>query len=649
MARVDLIIKAIDQASNVIGSIDRRLQGLQNTTKGFVGDTILGGLAIGAGFAAVNTAINIATSAIGSFASALSNAADIQVESTVLAGQLSQLLNKSYEETNSILDQLNKNITEQVDVLPGLTEGYTRLGRQLLDSVIPAATELGGSLNTRKLIEYTTELSRAYGLLAQTTPGLTTGEVLTTLTKAISGTSTIAELSRLDLFQKNPILLRGLREELIRRGVDELKDLDEAARVEVLRKVGNLILDDETVSRLSNTLQGRLEGFVTKLFDPTSGIFGFARQIETRGSQTVLSAVNNAVGQFFEVLNEISDIFADLGFRDTGALELIYDFFTWIAQQLNSLELLIKANRGKILQSLEFVRKFISGNSSFGEFIYKLGESIGRLIGLNIDDILKGGQVFNDLAGKIISAIQVFIAGLISGIGQGLLLEAENQARIISGNITGSTTEVLIEYFTDLILNNLGVSLQGLASKQGDDLARFVSDNFIGIMKSYFNSLIPFWGDSLNAQIPSIIDVLVSGVTGIFNLLVNGVERIFNSVKNAIPVVGDIIPDVDVNNTRPENTGKNIKNSAYGHIPLMNAISIESRLAPGTKPIIANDSEFVLTQNQMKNLLTNTQGNVPNITINIQGILDERIVRQMKDAINSEWKHYKNSSYRTAY
>lgn len=643
MARVDLIIKAIDQASNTIGSIDRRLQGLQNTTKNFTADTILGGLAIGAGFAAVNTAINLATSALNSFGKALSNAAEIQVETTVLAGQLSQLLNKSYEETTSILDELNKTITEQVDVLPGLTEGYTRLGRQLLDSVIPAATELDGSLNTKKLIEYTTELSRAYGLLAQTTPGLTQDEVLSTLTKAIGGTATLAELFRLDLFQKNPILQRALREELVRRGVDELKDLDEAARVEVLRKVGSLILTDETISRLSNTLQGRLEGLFTKLFDPTSGIFGFARQLDTRGNFTVLDAVNNAVGQFFEVLNEIASIFSDLGFRDTGILESLYDFFTWLAEQLQTVEILIKNNRDRILRSLDFVRKFMSGEQSFVEFLFNLGQTIGRVLGNLIGNLAKNSEQINEFARNLIVAISSFLTGILVGIGRGLADSLIGDPEELAEKIKTGMFDLMSNYVQNMLY--VAIPGSGLFSQSETD-ARSLGEKILDgilylfneLINSYFNGLFPFLGEvypDIQITGQQLAQVVQSMIADIRDLILDFVEGAYSAIKNIIPLGNTVLPEIDLGTPNTANidaSKQNIKNSAYGAVSSLNAISVES------------SSSLASKSNLLSNRYSNSNSNsVPNVTINVQGILDERIIRQIKSAIQSEWKQYKNT------
>lgn len=580
MADVDLIIKAVDQATNVIKGIDRQLGKLDNSLQRSQSLGVAGGLAIGAGFAAVSTAIGVATFAVGAFSRTLSEASQAQVEQLVLTGQLAELMSTTYDRADQIMGQVNDKLAETAARLPGVTSDYVQLGQQITDSLLPAARDLNGEINPERLAQLTSDIASAF-LIGGKAVGSSQSQIAAGITRALGGNATLAELKRLDVFEKNPALIRFLEEELTKRGVSELKDLDEVTRITILQSISKRFLTDETVARIEQSLAGRLEGFASSIFDPTTGLLGFRNKIETRANQTVLDSVNAFVGELLDVVNVFAEILGLTGFDSNSLLESLYDFFIWLAKITNDFEQFLTANREEIVSKIEYVKSVFTGEGegTLSGFFFNLAIELGDFFNNLVDEI--DYSFLGEFAFKVTESLLSFMVGVAVKMGQFLTdpsLQFEIASEVADGFIKALYERV------------------GLGTPDKLDLG----------------ALNP--GDSSR---PSIAPIT-------------------SPTAPLIPTVNDELPA-----SLTRGGGR-----AIGNIPtaLYNAIRSEQLAAPNANPVIANDSELILNQKQIKEFLSSNRGSVTN-NVYVQGILDQSIINQIVQALDRQWGSTANNYF----
>lgn len=453
--RTELIIEAVDRASSTLTSIDSKVDSLGSNVGGLAGQFGVASFAGEAAFKAVEAAINLAGEAVGFFVDNLQKAADVQTQNIATAANIGALVGGGLDQNLEIVQKLTDAIVEQTSALPGLTQEYQNIGQSILDNVIPAARDAAGNLDPDKLVQYTTELSRAFGLLGQSA-GLNSSDVNLGLGRALSGGS-IAELRQLGLFERNPALLTALQDELTKRGVAELKDLDAAARVDIIRQLGNRFITDETVSALSQTFNGQIEGFLSSLFDPNSGIFGFAKKLSGRGDKSIIDAATVVLDQIFTLFGQVAQISFDaFGITGEDITEAIYDIVVWFSGLVTNISEYITdpQNQADITARLQAIGNFLNNIKETFEQIYpivsNIFESIGALLAVVID--------FAD-----------FIAGILSGNKE----QAEQAKSRLDESILNFFTQVaenIVDFFNfvksslENAKNNAQNLLQSIAS-----------------------------------------------------------------------------------------------------------------------------------------------------------------------------------------
>lgn len=328
-ATIDILFKAVDQASGTANKIGNAVDGINKKSELSIGKAASLGAAFGGAMMAIEAAANIASNAIGFIGTRISEASQANNDMISTTGMLQGLLDTSFGNAGTIVDKLGDSIFKATNALPGITKEYDELANSIIDNLIPAAKSAEGVLDPDKLIAVTTDLTKTFGLIGRNA-GLQRADTTLGLSRAIGGGS-MAELRNLGLFERNPALMNQIKEQLTQRGVTELKELDEKTRIEILRKVGGTLVSPETLSKLTDTLDARIEGLMGTLFDPKRGMFGFLRKLDDRGGKNVLDAVKDAFDGIMKIFEPLGKIAKNMGFSDAAGLELIFDFFSSVS------------------------------------------------------------------------------------------------------------------------------------------------------------------------------------------------------------------------------------------------------------------------------------------------------------------------------
>ncbi len=412
-----------NQASAVISGLSNQIN---RDLSGSLGRATLGAnLMTGA----ISAGLQRLTSLIGNIGGKLNEVMDIQQGNIATAGTLMKLVGFTFKEASDYIDQFSSNMAKVASTLPGATSDYVKLGKGIMDNLVPAFKTLNGSFDKKGYTEALNDITRDAGFLAsanKTDIGLTSQGI----SKFLAGRS-VKELAQSKFFEDNPAILSLIESEADKLGID-LEKSTERQRVDILRTV--LATPKEVLLASSNSLSGLIEGFKSSLIDPNTGLFGLMRDLsEKSGSQTALHSITDAVksligeGGLFE---QTSKALAGLGIvlgDPMVKLKSAADDFTESVKQITSI--FQEFNNRRPGQTLDDSKETLEEDlkyyfSNLFDFT-TLGKSLAKIV----------NGIFNGIFAFIWSGgLQSLIGGIAKGLGAFLTnLDWSVYATILSG------------------------------------------------------------------------------------------------------------------------------------------------------------------------------------------------------------------------
>lgn len=580
-SQIQLIFEAIDRTSATVNKIDSGIKGLSGSSSAL--GSALSGVFAGAGIAAFNTAISAATATFDAFGDAISRGASRQSDLISSAGGLAVAINQPISNATDILRDLNAELTQSVSSLPGATQAYLDLAGGIADNLVPAAKDLAGNLNIDQLQQVTKEITEAYGVIASG-QGVQTPDVVKALQGAISGRS-ISELRNLLLFQEGTgsKVLEEIQNQLIARNVSELKDLDERARIEVIKIAGEKFATDEFKDALSNTFEGNLEGIKT-IFDRLTD---FSRVLSGRNNLSVIDAATDVLKSVMGLFDKISTSLGQaFGVNDETLLTFVFDSLKGLSSFIDSVAASIDTNAltaffSRIQDVFNAINDLVSNdNLAAASDIFSGGFDIGKKIGEAIRNWVESIDWSNVLIdfGEVIIAVVNFAAGFVMGLNEEL---RKMWLNLLAG-----------------ILDTLVSGFQGILLSVGEAINSWVSQVV---------SKVQEFGTNLISKINEIWNALISAVG-------NAIESAKSAIQNALKNIGSTIVNTV---TGGGETG--------GSAKLEDAGATYSRYSTG-------------------NTISNNSNPVFNITLVIgNNINPDAMADQLMNAIDQRWKQYNNT------
>ena len=395
---------------------------------------------------AFEAAFDLGSKAIGGFLKSLDEASDATLANVKTVGALSSTIGQSFEVTDRLNNKIIKGLAEQAAVLPGTTDDYVKFYRAVSDNVANASKEInGGVFSADQFEKQITQVSSKFTVLGGK---LSAAQNIKTFESLMNGRS-LAQLEKLEYFMTNPALMKGIKATLKADfGGKDISKLTSGARLQVVTKALDMTLTDDTVKRLSNTLDAYKESLLSNLFDPTVGLFGWLRDVDgnlENGVQTAYQGVTDFVGSIIGdkgVLTAIGSLLQTMGFKFVDPMAQIRfysmraaNFFNGVAAKLRyfanfgNLDEGITMIQGWFIQApiaiaswaLKNVRELMNmiRQSNFGE---KVGAFLATMANGLASDLASGnGGILGELIGTIgyvgLTLVKALGSGLITFIG----------------------------------------------------------------------------------------------------------------------------------------------------------------------------------------------------------------------------------------
>ena len=444
----------------------------------------------------------------------------------------------------------------------------------------------------------------------------------------------MAELSRLDFFEKNKAVLATLKTNLEAQG-KELKELSSKEILDLAQTA--LSVADDVIQASSNSVGGMIDGFKSSLLDPTSGLFGFMREIDGR---SVMDAAAGTIKKLIGptgIFYKIGKIAEGLGLSADPAA-MIINGLDAVTEWLSGIDTFLSAFRSKIDRGVIDIGDFdpgaaMSGITSFigGLFnrlssainnmdVTAIGNRLGLGIALAVDgivnfirnvDFLAIGNAFLKLGMVGVYAIGTAMANVDYGAiammwFKGLRLAAMTAIAVIGASIVGVSAPIIA------VIAVVAATVTGI---------------FIGIKN--------FWvsrGGTLQSVMASVADQIAS----LFRALKDRIAAmlsIFNGSDGPSGFTGRRTMSKQSQRLRPDGP--------------IRAMDRERAAAPGANLVVANDTEAIFNRSQQAGLLsalTAPRGGM-NVTININGAQQsaDEITQKVTQALNQQWRKFSQS------
>jgi predicted chitinase len=225
----------------------------------------------------------------------LQSAVSIQLQQITGATNIAALTGKSIQEAQTLIQTTEDALAVSAAALPGNTEDFKQLARSINDDLIGAFKNLDGQLDTGRYQKSLISISESFGALtASSTRDI--GNTQLALSKALSGAS-VSELRQLAFFEQNANVRSALEKAIAEAGIKSLRDLTIEGRVKLLESIGAQFVDENFKGLAGDSVDGLLQSFRSKLFDPSTGIFGIMKDLEpaTDGIQSVFTSFNKVL------------------------------------------------------------------------------------------------------------------------------------------------------------------------------------------------------------------------------------------------------------------------------------------------------------------------------------------------------------------
>jgi hypothetical protein len=684
MAR-NVVVVTLDGKDNLSGVID----GIGGKLKG-LGGGMFGGL--------LDMGFNAAKGAVDGFVESLNKAKDSQSDLVKTIGSLASTINQPYEQAEALTAKITEGLAGYAAALPGETDQYVKLFRAISDDVASANMEMNnGALDTAKYEKQVTTLASKFQALGD---GLSFNQVLNPLQKILSGGS-LAQLKNLKYFQSNPILLKRLEEAL---GGKELKDLTGQERVDVAIKALDMTLTDDTIKRLSSTVDSQVQSLMTTLFDPTTGVFGLLRDLDKQaeGQQTAFAAINELVTDVIGsdgLLYSFAELLKSFGVDFGDPMQALHDGVKFMSARVKDLTGFFKRLKDLQYFNPELGQKLISDiPGKFAAFLSSGVRGLGDWI---------GGLDLAGLANRAIPAIQSAIASInwsdVGGsfgylVGQGVAALDRflknldwTQALITVGRIGIALTEFVAGWVGGFAgsLGAEGVSsTDNIGQQIIDGLGAIVSNEIVSIqegIRNFFGDFKIAWYEIRNfliaaaapysqllaSDIRAIFDGVASAfktaqalIGGMIEGVINPIKALFDAISGAFNQARSMVPSfggaASVGAGIGAAAAAAIKPKYGGHIPnaagglnvgglIAAAIREGANMPSGAGLAVANTSEAILNRGQqaaLGNSLANRGGaglQVGTMNIYSQATDAAGIADDVMRAIADKWAQFQQS------
>ncbi|PHJ55790.1 hypothetical protein VF14_31850 [Nostoc linckia z18] len=608
----------------------------------------------------IEAGISAITGLVGKLSDGLSKSIAIQSENISVAGNIMKLTGQNYAQATEFIDEFSNKMSVIAAALPGQTSDYVDFGKAIADDVIPALKGVNGAVDIKKLQSELQDVSKLGTLLAQSANVKSTDAAMA-LSKFLGGTSSKGELSQLDFFQKNTTFRNSLFQEIEKLGKD-VKQLTVEQRLEIFKKAA--AIPQEVLDAQSKSLSGIMAGFTSSLFDPQTGLFGWMRDLNltVKGNQSALSAIQEGVGALIGengLLNAIGGTLKAFGFEAIDPMLALRNVILGVNAKIKYLRDVLNnfLNIGQDDLTGRNFRQSSEIERSQGERENKLANDLNYFFNqvFNIEGLGKKlasltNSFFDQIANTNWSAV-----GAIAGEGLARMLnEAFRYINNIDwGKIGSAALEIgkglfigIGKFLTTLDWIAMGQSISVLLlASTAAAAAAFLAPVIAGVGSM---------GAAIAAAIVGFTSSVVANWENLKSTFANLWQSVVGAVNNFVSSIRNLISNFKLPSL-PSFGGENAvqahpgftQNFASGNTDLLNALIRENRQAPpGSRPVIANSSEAILTREQQKQLLANSNnGIILNGDIVINGdVKDPNILAdEIINRISIKYQSYKQS------
>lgn len=409
-----------------------------------------------------------------------------------------------------------------------------------------------------------------------------------------------------------------------------------------ISKAYRLLAPDIDPNEIVKTLSRALSGAATlselgnlQLFENNQALFGQIKEaVLERGVKELreLDAVTRA-----EIIREVG-----LRFATSDVIDAYADSFEGTVESFRSVfNNIFDFNRKLSGRNNESVLNAATEtlNALFG-ILDKIGQGLG-LAGFDQDTILETVydvlQQLTDLFNRIADSInpqdiENFFNGL--SLNQKMFFLGEKTGELIAGAIN-NIDPAWIQTFLDQINSALNSFVIGLAVSFLDNIipatANMAAKAAEAFIQSVFDAIVNF------AQ--TIGNAFAEVLGGQAQRVTPEIEAQLNS-QIATPALSQGAAET------PAQYAGQIPARYTGQIP---ALRDEAVYAPGTKPVIANSSEYILTPEQMQAILRGARdtGSGSTYNINLSGIVGnkEELGRYLTDLLDKRYKNFNQANY----
>lgn len=486
-------------------------------------------------------------------------------------------------------DALKLQETTQTDIartaaaLPGTTKDYTNI----FEGISPVIASIYRG-DTKGYQDSAMDLTRRTGVLAAKSNADPT-MAGSALNRFISGTTGFQEVMMIDIFQKNALFQKALRDGLAQLGVgtEDWKKLTTRQREQITRNALRIATPDSLINGFKGTAEEVLQKIQTDLFDPLIGVFGFMRRVGDAGGRRAVDAFTQVLQNWDALVRQFSEAFGinvDPMYLLIKSLDTLADIATWLSKTIDKL-------KGR-------TAKVDPGGLNTTEVAMATGGLSAKGVNFGLATVLKG-LLATDTA-KIGEALGGAVMDALAGLGEFLL-----------GVDWGQVLTLMVVTFNKTIDLLAGI--------------------FWGIVKRFGDLLKGTW-DSITAE-------WSNGAVTVLSTLADFFRRALDWVRS----LGGLIPGNVANPRQVQGVGKG--EGVNG------AVGVASNLMEqvfGTKP---DGTEETATPLKPLDVPNPTQGNSVSqnsmtapLTINTSNLDVSGVMSQWESHVGNTWRQLNESN-----
>lgn len=655
--QIDITLNLRDNLSQALKSTtdaaSNRLRGLQKQadsggssqdTSGIsVGTIAAGNLLAGAISGIASGVMSAGASLVGAIGSAYEKAAEANRGALGATSANAALLGMGFDESAKLTASITTQLAKSAETLPGSTKDYLDAFNGVSDTL-----SLSGGLTKKGMTDAGREMVELVAMLGKAS-GSGSGSTSTAIGKMLGDTGS-ETLFRIDAFEKVPAFKAILEKDLEKAGktLGDFFKMDAAAKQAQLVEVKKKLFSKDYVAAMNASMDAQMDTLAAKLFDPTSGIFGFLRGIKINGADTsVFGELGKTFGALVSASGTLLSLFGGGSDPMVTLAGAIIGVRLWAESSERNITQATQGGAGigglvsKIISDLSTgIGGAVKGamdwlmSGSAGTLGVQAGVMLGQglqavfgmvssglmmLAGSGIIEVLAVGLfgvgqflmsalygLLSQLPGVVYSALDAGVTVLAFGLGAVLI----GGVAIIGGAISGAWIAVVAGF----------MAIGSAASSSLSGIAAGVSGHFSGVIGAI---------TGLVGAITGAIDNAKNAVGGWISGAVEGAKnQVSGMVSGKARYSGQGLGMVHSNMFSGSGRLGKIHTASNGN--MLDAMATESsRMPSGASLVVANSSELIVPRNRISELLG---GNQISITVNTQR---DRIVQDTVAALNS--------------